>query len=312
MNFLNRKSNTIPTWASIFNHKEYRAFIEALDNFFQNSHKLHYSIQDGVLNPEENNLGLSHLGLENLTRFCKQQKVKAYPEIVQAHFNSLIETYNFQDEFENILKDYEKVKRYIAVRLFPKDYLANIGSENFLSKIFAGELLAVIVFDLPHAVVTIKPEQTSTWSKTLDELFEIGLQNVRRNYKTNVEAIKFGPKNEVVYSCESDHFFVPNILFDLKAKDGWIGSGGALVAAPTRNLVLVHPINDLSTIGVINKLFKIVPDIFKSNPGSLTMELYWYTSDQFIMLPYEIDKKEIRFSPPDEFVTLLNSLSATT
>jgi hypothetical protein len=41
------------------------------------------------------------------------------------------------------------------------------------------DLSAIVVFDFPHAVSNLKPETTIQWNKTNEELYEIGLANIR-------------------------------------------------------------------------------------------------------------------------------------
>ena len=201
------------------------------------------------------------------------------------------------------------MKRYIAVRLYDDGYMASIGKQNLVRKEFAGELSVVIVFDFPNTITNIKPEQMESWHKSIDELYAIGIENVRNNYTTKIEAVEFGPDQKVIYSCESEHLFATNILFDMEKQDGLIGKAGSLVAVPNRSLALIYPINDLQVVGVIKSLCLTVPKLCHNNPGSLTSEIYWYRNGKFILLPYESTKTGVSFSPPDEFIAVLNSLS---
>ena len=187
--------------------------------------------------------------------------------------------------------------------------MASIGKQYFIGKDFVGELFAAIVYDFPNIITNIKPEQIIPWNKTLEELFDIGLENVRNNYITNVETVEFGSNKDVIYSCETEHLFATNVLFELEKHDGLIGKFGSLVAVPNRSIALIYPINDLKVVGVIKSMCLSVPKLYDNNPGSLTKEIYWYLNNSFVILPYESTRKGVIFSPPDEFITMLNSLS---
>jgi hypothetical protein len=311
MSFINRKKGSIPPWASFFSETEYAAFLSAIDSFFQNTLHLPYTIQDGAVIPAENEYNLNCLGLTNLARICKQNEPVDYPEIVASHFNGMIEAEKFQKEFDKTVTDYDRVKQYIAVRLYDEGYFSSIGKEAYMSREFAGELVAVLVFDLPHTVCNIKPEQAAPWGKTEDELFEAGLDNVRRNYEIKAEAAEFGADGDFIYACEAAHFFATNVLFDLDKHARLVGKGGALVAAPNRHITLVYPICDMKkVVGMINNLCVAVPGIYDNNPGALTKEIYWYKDGRFLPLPYKFDNKRISFYPPEEFVELLNGLAS--
>lgn len=308
MGIFGRRKITVPDWASLFTGKQYTAFIAALDGYFQETYNLSYEIDDGVLMPEANGYGFKNLGLHNVAHLCKQNRIGDYPTIVTYHFDLLIQASEFEKEFKKIEKGFEQVKQYVAVRLYSSDYIASIGGECVMSRGFAGELNAVLVFDFPHTVANIKPEQIAPWGKTSDELFALGLANVRKNYETPIEKMKFGPKGSTIFACEAEHLFVTNVLFDLDMHHGLIGKGGSLIAAPHRNLALIYPINGVEVVQIINRLCATVPGLYGDNPGSLTKEIYWFQNGKFTPLPYDFVKGRISFFPPEEFVELLNSL----
>lgn len=309
MGLFSRKKSSIPEWASFFKEKEYAAFIAAIDDYFRKTLNLTYEIQDGTIIPEESTAGFGTFGLDNLARICHQNKTGTYPEIVATHFNSIIEGYKFQKEFEKIEKDFGQIEQYLAIRLYDSTYMSAVGKEYFTYREFAGTLSTVLVFDLPQTVINIKPQQIEPWGRSLDELFEIGIDNVRRNYVSNAEAIEFSPAKEMIYSFEEPHFFVPNVLFDIEKYNGLVGCGGALVAVPSRSMALIYPINDLKVVGIVNKLCAVVQRIYDSTPGSLTKEIFWFSDRKFIPLPYDIENNKLSFSPPEAFIQMLNNLS---
>ena len=313
MSLFDRKKVNVPEWASFFSEEEYTTFLEAIGSYFRKTLNISYEIHDGVINlvDGDNLFGLGQFGLVNLAQNCKQNKPTAYREIIANHFGCLIESVKFKKEFAKIEKDFEKVKDYIAVRLYDKEYLSSGGMNHLLIKNIAGELFAALVFDFPRAVVTVSLEEAAPWGKTIDELFEIGLENIRRSYRINREIIESGEEKDAIIACEAEHFFVPNILFDLDKHNEFVGKGGALVAAPTRNIVLIYPINDFNVVRVLNNFFNAAFGLYSNNPGRLTKEVYWYKDGKFTQLPYEIDgdKKENRFKPPQEFIDLLLSLT---
>ena len=85
----------------------------------------------------------------------------------------------------------------------------------------------MIVFDLPEAVTNIKPEQAEKWGRPYEELFKLGLQNIRNNYRVNITNEKFLDFH--IWFVQSNHFYSPNIVFELHERQGLIGSK-ALVA----------------------------------------------------------------------------------
>ncbi|MDW7657043.1 MAG: hypothetical protein SCM11_07705 [Bacillota bacterium] len=302
------KKKNVPAWASFFNEIEYAAFTSALDSILRDNLNIVYEICDGVAVFAENEYNFENLGLLNLAQLCKKNQSDEYPQIVEGHFKSMIEANRFQKEFEKIEANFDQIKQYIAVRLYDEKYMASVGKLYFIGKEFVGELFAAIVFDLPYTIINIKPEQIKPWNKSINELYGIGLENVRNKYVTSVKAIDHD--NDVLYACEAGHLFATNILFDIERHNLLAGKAGSLIAVPNRCIALIYPINDLKVVGMVKSLCLTVPKLYDNNPGALTKEIYWYMSGNFIMLPYESTRKGVSFSPPDEFIQVLNNLEA--
>ena len=175
------KSNEKPDWASIFDNKEYLVFRAELHSYFTKLN-VEYKIGDGVIEIEENIFGGGTLGLTNLIQFCKQEKAIHYSEFISNHFNSLMSAQKFDDEFSKIIIDFEKVKKYIAVKLYDEEYVSNVGQESTIVENLAGDIYSMLVFDLPEIVTNVNPDQTSGWNKTKEELFAIGIKNIKEKY----------------------------------------------------------------------------------------------------------------------------------
>jgi hypothetical protein len=216
----------------------------------------------------------------------------------------------FHDKFQLLSHDYEQVKQYIGVRLYPLEYIPLESQEKMLFRPFAGEVVAALIFDFPHTVGNVLKEDAEKWGKTEDELFAAGLANIRAKYNLQAEETDFsgdGDGGLTIYVAEDEHFFVSNILFELDGHKDLVGKRGAIVGIPTRSLALIYPINDKKIFDMLNVFFQVIPDAYASGPGSLTKEIYWYHDGQFEPLHYEIGE-ELSFYPSDGFVQLLNEL----
>lgn len=296
----------VPEWASFFNEKEYQEFIKAVDNYFVKK-KLSYEQQGSMLVVGENNFGFSQMGLVNVAQVCKQDKTAVYEKIVSRHFETMIRANEFESEFEKIVTDYDKVKKYIGVRIYPADYATNIGEDFTLGKSFAGDTYAMLVFDLPDSIANIKPEQADKWGKTVEELIETGIENIKQNYPFEISKQKFNDFD--IWFVQGDHFFTPNIVFDLENHPKMIGSKGALIGMPHRHAVIIYPIESIDIIKAINGLIPTIYGMNQEGPGSVSNKLLWYKDGQFVNLPYNIQEQKLQFIPPAEFVELLNTLA---
>jgi len=306
--FFKKKTNetNVPKWASFFDSNEYSLFIEEVENYFKNLN-IKYKLAGGELFAEKNKYGFSNLGLVNLAQVCKQEEPKFYKEVVKEHFSSLIKATQFDKEFSKIADNFEEIKKYIGVRLYHHEYATSVGRENTIGKDFAGDIYEMAVFDFPHSVVNIKPEQATVWNKTVDELFKVGIENIKLNYLFDITKEDFGEFS--IWFVQGDHFFTPNIVFDLENRQELIGNKGSLIGLPHRHAAIIYPIENLEVLKAINGLIPIIYRLCKKGPGSLSDNLFWYKDKTFTHLPYEAENEKLLFRPPPEFVELLNELS---
>jgi hypothetical protein len=305
--FFKKKSDdgNVPGWASFLNGNEYSAFIKEIDKYFKMLN-IEYEIGDGQILVNENEFGFSNLGLVNVAQVCKQAQSKYYKEIITEHFDSLIRANEFDKEFQKIADDFEEVKKYIGVRLYDNDYIAHVGEENTIGKDLAGDIYSMIVFDFPDSVISIKPEQTISWNKSIDELFEIGITNIKAKYPLTITKEEFGEFD--IWFVQGQHFFTPNIVFDIENRKELIGSKGSLIGLPHRHSAIIYPIENLEVIKAINGLIPTIYGMNQEGPGSLSNNLFWYKDKVFTQLPYKIEDNKLQFFPPDNFVELLNGL----
>lgn len=297
----------IPKWASAFGEKEYSTFRSELDSYF-NKLNVDYKVGEGVIEISENVFGFGILGLTNVLQFCKQEKPAHYRQIISDHFDSMIRAHKFDDDFNKIVSDFEKVKQYIGVRLYDNEYVANIGQELTIGKNFAGDIYSMIVFDLPDSVINIKPEQTNEWNKTNEELFAIGINNIKAKYPLSISQENFGEFD--IWFIQGEHFFTANIVFELENRKELIGSKGSLVGLPHRHSAIIYPIENLETVKAINGIIPTIYGMNQEGPGSLSNKLFWYRDGNYTELPYKLENGKLQFFPPDSFVELLNELNA--
>ncbi len=302
----NHNNEDVPQWAGFFTREEYNAFLNELAGYFQD--KGFSPVLDGsVIKIEGEEFGAQKLGLTNVAQVCKQREPAYYKEAIASHFGAMERGELFRKEFEKNAGTYEKVKSYIGVRLYPQHYIDNLPKGIFIGKPFAGDMYAMLIFDMPDTITNIKPEQAEQWSKTFDDLFEVAVRNTKANNPVEISSFDFGELQ--IWFAEADHFFVPNILFELDDRPDLVGEYGALVGVPHRHAALIYPINNIEIIKAVNNLIPAIHGMHREGPGSLSPSLMWYHRGKFIELPYELDEKSLKFTPPPSFVELLNDLA---
>lgn len=298
--------NVLPKWASFFTPSEYSEFIKYVENYFQKL-SLDYEIDDAAVTVGENNLGFNILGLNNVAQMCKQNDLKDYESVVNDHFDTMIRIHQFDQEFEKSIPYFEKVEKYIAVRLYDSGYASYLEEENLVIQDFAEDIIAMLVFDLPESVINIKPEQVQFWGKTIEELFVLGRKNIKENYPVNLSEEIVGEHS--IWFAEADHFFASSFTFDIAEYPQTIGKKGSIVSIPNRHTVIIYPINDLEVLGAVSDILYLTKRMHEDGPGSITDKIYWYNDGKFINLPHKTENEKLIFSPPQIFVDILNALS---
>jgi hypothetical protein len=302
-----KEKQEVPEWASFFNKNEYNEFLSAIEEYFY-SKNITYNLGDGFLTAGPNDFGFSTLGLTNVAQVCKLDKPKSFKEIVKEHFETLIRTNQFDKEFKKGIHDYEKIKEYIAVRLYPDDYVPETAKDVSMGKNFAGNIIALLVFDLPDSVQSITSKEAEKWNKTFDELFKTGIQNIKNKYPLNISRQQFG--EFAIWFIQGDHFFTPNIVFDFEQQQKLTGTYGSLIGIPHRHAVIIYPIENIAVVNAINALIPTVYGMNNEGPGSISNNIFWYKDGHYENLPYKIEENKIQFHPPENFVDLLNNLGS--
>lgn len=301
----NNKLDQVPQWADFFTNEEYSKFDTELNKYLRTLN-IDYTINDGRVEASEYIFGVTKLGLTNVAQVCKQTDLKNYYQTIAHHFETMIRANQFDKEFQKIEHDYDLVKEYICVRVYDHEYVEHIGRNNTLGKDIAGDLYAMIVFDLPHTIVSITPEKAQKWNQSFEVLFKTGIENVSKKYSLSVSEEHF--RDFKIWLVECDHFFAGQIIFELHNKKELIGSNGSLVAIPHRHAAIIYPIESLEVLKAINTLIPVIYGMNQEGPGSLSNNLFWYTDGTFTNLPYVIEDKKLQFMPPENFVTMLDSL----
>jgi len=302
----NQHIEQIPDWASFFSNENYTEFIKVVKDYFTKKN-IEYTIQDGVLIIDTNEFGVNKLGLVNVAQVCNQDEKRNYKTLVKKHFDTMIRTQDFDREFKKIIHDYEKIKSYIGVRLYDIEYFAQVDKSQIIVKPFAENIYASLIFDLPDAIESIKKDDADEWGKPLDELFETGIENIRQNCPYEISQQPIADFN--IWFVQGDHFFAPNVVFDLDRYPEFIGTHGSLIGIPHRHAVIIYPIENLEVVNAINSLIPIISGMNHEGPGSISNRLYWYKDGSFENLAYKIEDSKLQFYPPENFVNTLNKLA---
>lgn len=296
-----KKKQSVPEWANFFNHNQYDKFIKYLINYFNNNLEINH--EEGVIKIKSDN---SFYGLSNVAHFCEQNKSIYWEKIIQEHFDKLLDSKKFAEEFSKYSDQFDYVKPYIATRVYSLEYLENVGLENVVYKKITDDLYQTLVYDFPHTIHTVKKEEISAWNKTTEELLSIGLFNLKNKYEKEIVHQDMG--EFYLWLIADNEGFSTNVLLDKEELDKHLGSKGGLIGAPNGNITFIYAIETIEVISVVHTMVKMIKGEF-NKPKAMSNKLYWYIESQMIEIPFSFSGKEIKVKPPQSFVNMLNNLS---
>lgn len=316
MNFLRRllarlfsSPPAVPAWADFFTQEQYRRFLRHIGDHFRKQ-KQKITVGDGIIilqNPPRE--GFQQLGLLNLAQLCARNEEKEWPDIIKDHFKTLQKSQSEQAVLEQRIADFDRVEELLAVRLWPENYLAELNRNKFVHRCDLPGTLTALVFDLPSSVRNVTPEEAKAWGKSHEELFAIGLANVRENCIPDVTEQDLGDEVVITILSDAENFFVASHALLLEEHPECIGTFGTLIGVPHRHVVLAYPIEDRRVVAAISLMIPPILVWEKEGPGSISPYLYWYKDGEFTNLPFKIKDQSLHFTPPDNFVDVLNMLN---
>ncbi|MCL2631909.1 MAG: hypothetical protein FWD45_02305 [Coriobacteriia bacterium] len=292
----------VPQWADLLTSQEYEHFFKCLNRYFA-SKKLHIEIQEGLVqitNDTDNLFGGGVFGLYNLMQSCKANRRSKYQQLINSHFDTVISAREAQAAFEKLAENYDDVRHYLAIRLYDNDFFQTLEMDKTSSRILADTLREVLVFDLPTVIQTVSTELIAKWNTPADSLYETAIQNMLANYDFELESHEIN--GDTLIAVSENHFFVAAILYNITTYPELIGTYGSLLAFPTRDLVLAHPINSKSSVFFSIRLAQIAGDFYENNPGSLSKRVFMYRDGKLTDVHpslISIDSEDARMLSPE-------------
>lgn len=295
----------LPDRFSFMPEEEQLHFQDDITKFFQQkyaSYKVDFA-KGAVFEPEPNK---TQYGLDSVAQIYHQATDKEKKNVVKNHFEKL---FNAKKEEEKILKDvedFQKMKKLLAVRLYPSDYEPKFY-EILIHRQDIEGIVTVLTLDLPSSTTNVKHEYVKKWGIEIDELFRIALKNTFANNKIHLQKTDF--IGFPVWTFEGESIYTASFVLKLEEYKEVIGKYGSLVIIPHRHTVVVYPIENRDVLKITNQLAGLATYMCKQGPGSISSHLYWYYNGTFTNLPYKIHEKKFDFYPPNAFITVLNQVA---
>lgn len=292
----------VPDWAKFFAPDEYRAFLGAVDGEMRRR-QIPFEFGDGTVLVTPPGGEKADYGLLNLAQTCHATPRSDWASTIQEHFDNAFRSTRDSEELDARCDKLEAVRSCLKVRLYHTDYRDQMDGSGLVHREPAEGLIETLVYDLPGSVRTVPPDHATRWGVPEDELFRIGLANVKAERPPPVAQTFDVGKGAVIRALVGDSFFTASHVLFLEDHLDPRPEFGAVIAVPHRHAVLFHAIVDMRVVAAVNSMIPIAYGMYQEGPGSLSPGLYWWRPGSLTALPSKVTAQSISFSPPASFVS---------
>jgi hypothetical protein len=175
----------------------------------------------------------------------------------------------------------------------------------------AGNLLEVLAVDLPDTVALLNDEDVSRIGEAA--LREAGLRNLLDDPVDSYEVIG-EPGSGALHAVEGSSFFTASKLLAFESLlRSTRGSDhlpyGAVVAVPTRHMLVFHPVEGIDVLGAVQQLTGLTARFYDEQPGGVSPFVYWWRDGELTQLSAPDGEGGLRVEVGDELTAVLNELA---
>jgi hypothetical protein len=290
------KGRVVPGWAAFMDPGEYAEFRSLIRQWLRDHRPEFRELEDGTIEVTLSDGQPLVLGLVNLAQTCHLIPRSEWQAQIALHFGNVL-----QAPLPMNLT-FEQVRTMLKVRLYPEDM--GLPDAPLVRRAIAPGVQALVTVDYPTSIRSLTPEDVQAWGKSTDELFELGLANVKAQDVPQLEPLD----EDSIQVLAGNSFFTTSWVLMLEEYLKPMPEHGALVILPHRHLVAFAPIEDLTVVEAVQTLLVIAAGQYHQGPGSISPNLYWWRNGELTLLPGGLQGKTIQFAPPDDFNELVLSL----
>ncbi len=338
----------VPEWASMLAPEEWAWFVATLATELERRSVRHdIDMDTGAVHIALEDAGDAPnvVGLATLAQICRARPRDAWAAAIRHQFDVAFETKLDRTPGE-LAKDWLLARDAVKLRLHLANSLPKVPLVTW--EIAAG-LVAVLTFDLPNSVVSVRLEDREKWDVSDEEIYAVALANVRGDGLLPGGTVDVGEGSSILVLEGHETFFGASHALFLDEYLGERGRYGAVISVPHRHVVLYHPIRDIRVVRALEAMFVTTASMYSEGPGAISPDLYWLPPDPegeadledlgalagladigdetdldeddldeddtapphlLVRLPFEVVEDTLRFDPPPEFARVLDSLES--
>jgi uncharacterized protein YtpQ (UPF0354 family) len=228
---------------------------------------------------------LQGFNLQNLVLRCAMLKDKVLIESeVRGYFDNIFKSIDAQKKVNP--KDFESIKDYLTIRVYPIPYLEARGdTSKLVMRNDLEETRSLLMLDLPGAFIPVEKENLSTWKKDKTEVFGIAQNNINKQVveKKRDTVDVDGIKIELFFISEDDYAGSYGLGIGSNSPE-FVGEWGTALAIPHRGTVLGCKISKdkpLDFVKFIQITKEAVEDRYAQHPQRISNRFFWYYKGKF-------------------------------
>jgi hypothetical protein len=303
----NQSPDYIPQWASPLGFERYDEFISLIRDYFADRNlNIVLDEEQGIVHPIDKTIELaSTFGLQNLMQVCLQTDQRKWRRAVKMHFDSILDASEEVNALTINMSRFSDIAELLRARIYPDNIRSHYAE--LVTRPGPDGTLEVLAIDLPTTVRTVAKSEAIAWGLNFDELFKIGRKNLVKAGLLGKRVIMLNQSVPLIlYSGDSFYAASHMFILDQYLPDDLVH--GALIGIPKRDVMLVHHIRNAGVFEAIPAMVQVIFSMYRDGPGSISNYLYWLNDGKMTRLPAEITDGELSFSPPSEFMEVLESL----
>lgn len=223
--------------------------------------------------------------LHNLiTQYSSVKDKSLLGRVVQDHFDKIFTSIDEEAKIDP--ENYETVKNYLSLRIYPEDMVRQRGGVgSLISKTDLEGTYTLLMLDLPGAFKPVSKQMFALWKRDTTEIFKVAQANIN---KQKVEKVTKsfdvdGAKIEINFIGNED--YAASYALDLMGNSPeLVGEWGSVVVMPNKGLVNICLISKGKPVDFVKFIQYVKPtigDAYQQHAQPISDQFYWYYKGRF-------------------------------
>ena len=187
-------------------------------------------------------------------------------------------------------KDYEHARKYLKILIKPIDIMQSETMKDSVVREIIPGTVACLTLLFEEKFMFLQNSMISEWGVSVDELFEVALENTsRKKLHTRVCRLPGGDEYSIMMSRQ---YSAAQMLDPEGNVPDLVGEFGMIFGIPANGLVLataLHKKEDKSNL--INIMLKMAVKGYRNEPSPITYDLFFYLNGMYASLLQTIKKE---------------------